>query len=92
VIVTVVRPVASRRLVETGNPSAYATVDCNVCEIAIALCVSVNKNGRNRSDNKIQSSELEPVIYVTFTTLHAPIYMYTHTLHGFHYLMLPWSK
>jgi hypothetical protein len=37
VIVTVSRPVAKRQLVETGNPSACATVDCNLCGLAIVL-------------------------------------------------------
>jgi hypothetical protein len=35
-LVTVVRSVARRRLVETENPSVCATVDCEVCGIAIA--------------------------------------------------------
>jgi hypothetical protein len=48
-VVSVVRPVARRRLVETENPSACATVDCKVCEIAIALYASVNKSGCNQS-------------------------------------------
>jgi hypothetical protein len=38
-IVTVWRLIAKRRLVDTGNPSACATVDCNFCGIAIALHV-----------------------------------------------------
>jgi hypothetical protein len=59
--------------VETENPSACATVNCKLCGIAIALCVSVNKNGCNQNSNKIQSSELEPVISVICTTLHITI-------------------
>jgi hypothetical protein len=38
------RSVARRRLVETENPSACATVDCKVCKREITpyrLCVSV---------------------------------------------------
>jgi hypothetical protein len=53
VLVTVVRPVARRRLVEFGNPSACATVNCNVHGIAIVLYVSVIKSGCNRRANKI---------------------------------------
>jgi hypothetical protein len=34
--------------VETGNPSARATVDCNVCGIAIVLYVSVIKSCCNQ--------------------------------------------
>jgi sulfopyruvate decarboxylase TPP-binding subunit len=57
--------------VETGIPSACATVDGKVCGIAIALYVRVITSGCNqRGLIKIQSSELEPVIYVTCTTLH----------------------
>jgi hypothetical protein len=56
----VVRPVARRRLVETKNPSACATVNVKRVEIAIALYVSVTTNGCNRSANKIQSFEVEP--------------------------------
>jgi hypothetical protein len=43
----VLRSVARRRLVETGNPSACATVNCKVCKSAIALhclCVRVIKS------------------------------------------------
>jgi hypothetical protein len=35
--VSVLRSVARRRLVETENPSACATVNWNVCKSAIAL-------------------------------------------------------
>jgi hypothetical protein len=35
--VSVLRSVATRRLVETENPSACATVNWNVCKSAIAL-------------------------------------------------------
>jgi hypothetical protein len=38
-VVTVLRPVAKRRPVETKDPSACATVVCNVCGLAIALHV-----------------------------------------------------
>jgi hypothetical protein len=34
-VVAVLRPVARRRQIE--NPSAYVTVGCNVCGLAIAL-------------------------------------------------------
>jgi hypothetical protein len=70
VLVTVVRPIARRQLVETENPSARATVDCNVCGIAIALFVNVITSGCNQSANQIQSSELEPIVYVMCTILH----------------------
>jgi hypothetical protein len=33
-----------------------------MCGIVTVLCLSVIKSGCNRSENKIQSSELEPVI------------------------------
>jgi hypothetical protein len=36
-VVSVLRSVARRRLVETGNPSACATVNCTVCKSEIAL-------------------------------------------------------
>jgi hypothetical protein len=38
VLVYVLRSVARRRLVETENPSACATVNCNWCKGEIALC------------------------------------------------------
>jgi hypothetical protein len=38
-----------------------------MCGIAIALWLSVIKRGCNRTANKIQSPELEPVIYVMCT-------------------------
>jgi hypothetical protein len=37
VIVSVLRSVARRRLVETESPSACATLNCKLCETAIAL-------------------------------------------------------
>jgi hypothetical protein len=37
VIVSMLRYVARRRLVETENPSACATLNCKVCKSAIAL-------------------------------------------------------
>jgi hypothetical protein len=37
VVVSVLRSVSRRRLVETGNPSSCATVDWKVCKSAIAL-------------------------------------------------------
>jgi hypothetical protein len=37
VLVPVLRSVARRRLVETENPSACATVKCEVCKSAISL-------------------------------------------------------
>jgi hypothetical protein len=40
---SVFRYVARRRLAETENPSACATVYCKVCKSAIALYVSVIK-------------------------------------------------
>jgi hypothetical protein len=84
-----VRPVARRRLVETENPSACAKVDCKVCGIAIALYVSVITSGCNQSAYKIQSSEIEPVIYVTCTTLHATIYRVAEkSVNRKHYLVL----
>jgi hypothetical protein len=58
--------------VDTGNPSACSTGTVN-CGIVKALYVSVIKTGCNRSANTIQSSELEPVIYVICTTLHVTI-------------------
>jgi hypothetical protein len=36
-IVCVPRSVAGKRLMETGNPSAFAVVNCNWCTSAIAL-------------------------------------------------------
>jgi hypothetical protein len=36
--------------------------DCKECVKAIGLCSSIIKSGCNRSDNKIQSSEIEPII------------------------------
>jgi hypothetical protein len=59
--------------VETGNPSARATADCKVCEIAIGLYVSVIKSGCSQRANKIQSSKLEPIISVMCATLHVTI-------------------
>jgi hypothetical protein len=35
---SVLRSVARRRLVETGNPSVCATVNCRVCKSEIVLC------------------------------------------------------
>jgi hypothetical protein len=35
---------------------------CKMCGIAIVLWSSVIKSGCNQSENKIQTSELEPVI------------------------------
>jgi hypothetical protein len=61
--------------VETENPSVRATVDCKVCEIAIELYISVIKSGCSQRANKIQSSELEPVIFMTCTTLYVTIFM-----------------
>jgi hypothetical protein len=51
-LVSVMRSVARRRLVETENPSARATVNCKVCKIAIALQLSVIKRTCNQSANK----------------------------------------
>jgi hypothetical protein len=36
-LVSVLRSVARRRLMETENPSACATVNCKLCKSAIAL-------------------------------------------------------
>jgi hypothetical protein len=44
-----------------------------VCEIAIVLWLSVIERDCNQSVNKIQSSELEPVIIVTSTPVHVTI-------------------
>jgi hypothetical protein len=38
---------------------------CKMCGIALVLRLIVIKSGCNRSDNNIQSSELEPIIIVT---------------------------
>jgi hypothetical protein len=38
VVVSVLTYVARRRLVETGNPSVCATVNCKVCKSEIVLC------------------------------------------------------
>jgi hypothetical protein len=38
VVVSVLRSIARRRLVETGNPSVCALVNCKVCKSEIALC------------------------------------------------------
>jgi hypothetical protein len=45
VIIPVLRSVTGRRLVETENPNACATVNCKVCILAIALycCMQVYK-------------------------------------------------
>jgi hypothetical protein len=37
VLVSVLRSIARRRLVDTENPSVCATVECKVCKSAIAL-------------------------------------------------------
>jgi hypothetical protein len=52
VLVSVLRSVARRRLVETENPSACETVGWKVCKSAIALYLSVIKRTCNRSANK----------------------------------------
>jgi hypothetical protein len=54
VIVSVLRSVARRRLEETENPSAGATVNCKLCKSAIALYsyLSVVKRTCNQGANK----------------------------------------
>jgi hypothetical protein len=48
VLVSVLRSVARRRLVETENPSACATVNCKLCKLATALYLIVTKRERER--------------------------------------------
>jgi hypothetical protein len=43
VLVSVLRSVARRQLVETENPSACAMVECKMCKSVIALYLSVIK-------------------------------------------------
>jgi hypothetical protein len=52
VLVSVWRSVARRRLVENENPSACATVNCNVCKSSIALYLSVTERVCNQDANK----------------------------------------
>jgi hypothetical protein len=75
VIVSVLRSVARRRLIESENPSACATVNWKVCKSAIALyclylnvikreCVTevlINPNIRNRTRHFVRRTTL----YVT---------------------------
>jgi hypothetical protein len=51
-VVSVLIAVARRRLVETGNPSACATVVCKWCKSARALYLSVIETGCNPTVNK----------------------------------------
>jgi hypothetical protein len=71
--------------VETGNPSACAVGTVN-CGIVIALYVSEIKSGCNQNANKIPSSKLEPIIYVTYTphTCHS---IYNCSIHVVHYIL-----
>jgi hypothetical protein len=58
--------------VETENPSAYGTVDCKSVWNGYSA-VSVITRGCNQCANKIQSSELEPVINITCTPVHVTV-------------------
>jgi hypothetical protein len=69
----VLSSVAGRQLVETENPSAWETVNWKC-----VLWLNMDKRDCNRSTNKIQSSELEPVIIVTSTTIHVTVYYASH--------------
>jgi hypothetical protein len=66
------RSVARRRLVETENPCACVTVNCNLCESVIMLS-QLQLREIVTEVPIIQSSELEPVIIVTRTLLHVTI-------------------
>jgi hypothetical protein len=48
----VLRSIARRRLVKTGNPSACAAVNWKVCRSAIAVYLSVIKRTGNQDANK----------------------------------------
>jgi hypothetical protein len=52
VLVSVLRSVARRRLMETENPSACATVKRKVCKSAIELYLNVIKRDCNQGANK----------------------------------------
>jgi hypothetical protein len=52
VLVSVLRSVARRRLVETGNPSMCTTVNCKVCKSATALYLNVIKRTCKQGANK----------------------------------------
>jgi hypothetical protein len=72
VLVSVLRSVARRRLVETENRSARATVDCKVWKPAIALHLTVIKRGSKKVllNPIIRSRTL---IFVVGTNLHVTI-------------------
>jgi hypothetical protein len=52
VVISVLRSVATRQLVETENPNAYAKVNWEVCRTAIALYLSVIKRICSQGANK----------------------------------------
>jgi hypothetical protein len=52
VLVSVLRSVARRRLVKTGNPSVCATVNWKVCKSVIALYLSVVKKSCNQGGSE----------------------------------------
>jgi hypothetical protein len=56
VTVSVLRFVAWRRLVETENHSASATVNCKLCKSELALYLSVIEIDCNRGGNKSNHS------------------------------------
>jgi hypothetical protein len=74
VLIYELRSITRRRLVETENPSACAKMNCKLCKSAIALYLNVIKRTCNRRANKSNHPELEPVIFVTDTTLGVTIY------------------
>jgi hypothetical protein len=61
VLVSVLRAVARRRLVETGNPSACATLNWKICKSAIALYLSVIQRTCNEGANKSNQSIENPL-------------------------------
>jgi hypothetical protein len=79
VIVSVLRSVTRRRLVVTENPNACATVNCNLCNSAIALyCLYLSVIQRE----SVSEVLINPIIrdrprqFVTRTSLHVTIYIY----------------
>jgi hypothetical protein len=82
VLVSVLRSVARRRLVQTENPSVCATVTWNVCKSAIALnylCnLSAIKRVCNQAANKSNYPNKNPSFrhaYPLHVTIHAVIFM-----------------
>jgi hypothetical protein len=90
VLVSVLRSVARRRLVETENPSACATVGCKACKSAIALyCLYLSVIKRECVTemliNPISQTRIRH--FVTRINLHVTIYTLVHDYLLKHYLI-----